>query len=335
MNGGTPMLGWTIPDTHGLDGLQLVTLPEPIAGVGEVVLHLHLAALNPADRYLAEGLYPAKPRFPHVLGRDGVGTVVAVEESVTGWKPGDRAIVLRGDTGVNRPGTLAERVAVDAGALAPVPSGWSEAEAAGAPLVALTAHQAIHQWGPLAPSVILVSGASGGVGVATVQLASALDHTVVALSRSAAKAERLLDLGATRVFDPQRESWPRELKSFLSPRRVDLVVDTIGGALFPALVDTLGFGGRVSAVGMLAGPVPAFNTASLFFRRIRIGGVAVGTDSRAAQARAWGDVVRLLAQSGRRPVVDSTFPLEEVPEAFARLAEGPMGKVLVRMPAAG
>jgi NADPH2:quinone reductase len=326
------MRGWTIPDQGGLAGLRLVELPEPVPADGEAIIHLHLAALNPADRYLAEGLYPDRPTFPHVLGRDGVGTIVELGPGVNRWRRGDRVLVLRGDTGVTRPGTLAERVAVAADCLAPVPADWSDAEAAGAALVTLTAHQALLQWGRIAPGVVLVSGASGGVGVATVQLGAALGHTVVALSRDPAKAEKLLRAGAAAAFDPRSDTWRHDLKSLLAPRRVDLVVDTIGGPLFPSLIDTLGYGGRVSAVGMLAGPVPAFNTASLFFRRIRIGGVAVGTDPRAAQAEAWNEAVMLLGRTGRRPIVDSAHPLESVPAAFTRLAAGPMGKVLVQMP---
>lgn len=326
------MLAWTIPDQRGLAGLRIDELPDPVPAAGEVVLRLEAAALNPADRYLAEGLYPARPTFPHVLGRDGVGRVEAVGAGVTRWRTGERTLVLRGEAGVTRPGTLAERVVVPADALAPVPPGWSDAEAAGAALVALTAHQAIRQWGPLEPSVVLVSGASGGVGVTTVQLAAALGHTVIGLSRGAAKAGRLLQLGATHVLDPRSPAWRSELKALLSPRRVDLVVDTIGGGTLPEMIDTLGFGGRVSVVGMLAGPVPAFNTASLFFRRIRVGGVAVGSDSRDAQAAAWEEVVALFGRTGRRPVVDGEFGFEEVPAAFRRLAEGPFGKVVIRIP---
>jgi len=328
------MRAWTIPDQRGLGGLRLETLPDPVAAAGEVVLRLHRSALNPADRYLAEGLYPARPSFPHILGRDGVGTVQRVGAGVEGWRVGDKALVLRGAAGVDRPGTLAEDVALPEGALARVPEGWSEAEAAGAALVLLTAHQALLQWGPLPPAVVLVSGAGGGVGTATVQLAAALGHTVIGLSRGAAKRERLLALGATAAFDPREGSWRRDLKALLAPRRVDLVVDTIGGALFGELVDTLGFGGRVSVVGMLAGAVPSFNTASLFFRRIRIGGVAVGSDSPEEQRRAWEESVARMSTAGQRPVVDGEFPFDEVPAAFARLAEGPMGKVVIRFPAA-
>lgn len=329
------MRAWTIPDQRGLGGLTLQTLPDPSPGPGEVVLRIHRAALNPADRYLAEGLYPARPAFPHVLGRDGAGVIERVGPEVEGWREGEQALVLRGAAGVDRPGTLAEAVALPAASLAKVPPGWSGPQAAGAALVLLTAHQALLQWGRLPPSAVLVSGAGGGVGAATVQLAAALGHRVIGLSRSAAKRERLLTLGAAAAFDPGGASWRRDVKALLAPRRVDLVVDTIGGATFPELVDTLGFGGRVSVVGMLAGPVPAFNTASLFFRRIRLGGVAVGSDSAEDQRRAWEESVALLEAAGQRPEVDSEFAFEEVPAAFARLAEGPMGKVIVRLPAAG
>jgi NADPH:quinone reductase len=89
--------------------------------------------------------------------------------------------------------------------------------------------------------------------------------------------------------------------------------------------------GRISVVGRLAGPVPSFNTASLFFRRIRIGGVAVGTYSNAETLSAWNSVLQTLSRTGAKPLIDRVFPFAEVPAAFARLAEGPMGKVLARI----
>jgi NADPH2:quinone reductase len=325
------MRAWCLPAFGTIESLSLETVPDVPPGPDEVLLDVLSAALNPADRYLAEGLYPAKPRFPHVLGRDGLGMVVRVGAGVAGWKPGDKALLLRGEAGVSRPGTLAERVTVPADCLEPVPAGWTDDQASCAALVYVTAHQALTQWGDLPPGVVLVSGASGGVGVATVQLATAAGHTVVALSRSPEKAERIAALGAALVLDPAEPQWRTRLKEFLAPRRVDLVVDTIGGELLPRLIDTLGMGGRVSLVGMLAGPVPQLNTASFFFRRIRMGGVAVGTYSIEESRAAWRQVVALLGRTGQRPIIDSVFPLEEVPAAFARLAAGPMGKVLVRV----
>ena len=292
--------------------------------------------LNPADAYLAENQYPAKPRLPHILGRDGVGTVVSVGSGVKDICVGDRRAILRSELGINQPGTFAQRVAVPAESLVEIPAGWTEPEAAGATLVYLTAYQALTMWGPLPPSaVVLVTGASGGVGVAAVQLAAAMGYKVVALSRSAEKSRRLEQLGASVTFNPEDPKWGLALKSNLGPRRVDLAVDNIGGNLLPQVISTLGEQGRVSLVGRLAGPVPNFNTATLFFRRNRLGGVAASAWTNAESHAAWQEILNLLARAGARPQVDKVFPFDQLPQAFDRLAQGPMGKVLVAVRPAG
>lgn len=330
------MRAWLLPTLGGIDKLALQDVPEPAPREREVVLAVEFAALNPADRYLAEGQYPARPALPHVLGRDGIGTVLAVGPEVNGWRSGDAALILRGEVGVTRWGTFAQRVAVPVESLVHPPGGWTHEQAAAAPLVYMTAYQALTQWEtPAAPpeesKVVLVTGASGGVGVATVQLARCMGHMVIVLSRSAEKRGRLAQLGAALCADPDDTQWRRHLREFLGQRRVDLAVDNIGGTLFSDVLDTLGMHGRVSVVGRLAGPVPNFNTASLFFRRIRIGGVAVGTYSPEETRHVWQIVVALLDKAAQRPLVDSIWPLEDLPQAFAKLARGPMGKVLVRV----
>jgi NADPH2:quinone reductase len=219
--------------------------------------------------------------------------------------------------------------------LAEIPPGWDEREAASAPLVYLTAYQALSMWGELPKaSVVLVTGASGGVGVASVQLAAALGYTVVALSRSEEKRARLRQLGASLCLDPGSAGWRLALKTALSPRRVELAIDNIGGTLLPEVIDSLGNNGKVSLVGRLAGPVPSFNTATLFFRRIRMGGVAVGAYAPAESQAAWKAIVALLTETRARPVVDAVLPFEQLQAAFARLAAGPMGKVLLAGPTA-
>ena len=324
------MKAWLIDDFKGVGGLRLAEAPNPIPLPDEVILQVNHAALNPADRYLAENLYPAKPRLPHILGRDGVGLVVEVGNGVTGVHVGDRRAILRGQVGGNRSGTFAQRVAVPAQDLVEIPAGWSEPEAAGATLVYLTAYQALTMWGPLpSPAVVLVTGASGGVGVAAVQLAAAMGHKVLALSRNPEKSRRLAQLGASATFNPEDSKWRQAAKTLLEPRRVDLAIDNIGGKLLPEVIDTLGEQGRVSLVGRLAGPVPSFNTATLFFRRIRLGGVAVGAWTNAESRAAWQQVVELLARAGARPQVDKVFPFDQLPQAFERLERGPMGKVLL------
>ena len=326
------MRAWLLDELTGIERLRLAEVPAPSTGPGEAVLGVRYAALNPADRYLAERQYPAKPMLPHILGRDGMGLISAVDRTVTSLQPGKRYAVLRSDIGGNRPGTFAEQVVAPAEDLVEVPETWTDEQGAGATLVYLTAYQALTMWEPLtAGAAVLVTGASGGVGVATIQLARAMGCRVLALSRSAEKSRRLRELGATATFNPQDAQWRQAAKNFLKPHRVQVAVDNIGGKLFPEVIDTLGENGRVSVVGRLAGPVPDFNTATLFFRRIRIGGVAVGAYTNAEARAAWQQVLALLEKSGARPLVDSIFPFEELPKAFVRLAEGPLGKVLLRV----
>jgi NADPH2:quinone reductase len=330
------MRAWLIDELTGLDRLRLAEAPDPVPQAGEVILEIHYAGLNPADRYLAERQYPANPSLPHILGRDGLGTVVKIGDGMGGIRVGERRAIRRGQVGGNRPGTFAQFVAVPAGDLIEIPQGWSEQEAAGASLVYLTAYQALTMWGPLQPgSAVLVTGASGGVGVAAVQLAAAMGHAVIALSRSPEKSLRLRQLGAAATFNPTDPQWSQAAKTSLAPRRIDLAIDTIGGNLLPQVIDTLGNLGKVSVVGRLAGPVPEFNTASLFFRCIRLGGVAVGAYTDSESRAAWQQVIQLLAHSGARPLVDRVFPFDQLPQAFERLAEGPMGKVLLQVGAKG
>ena len=157
-----------------------------------------------------------------------------------------------------------------------------------------------------------MTGASGGVGVAAVQLAAAMGHKVLALSRSPEKRRRLEQLGATATFNPEDPEWRRAVKTMLAPRRVDLAIDNIGGKLLPEVIDTLGELGRVSLVGRLAGPVPSFNTATLFFRRLRLGGVAVGAWTQRRKPRGLaGGAVSALARR-RPPAGGSGLPVRAV-----------------------
>ena len=327
------MKAWLLDEIgDGIDRLRLAEVPDPAPQASEVVLEVKFAALNPADRYLAEGLYPAKPALPHILGRDGMGVVSQVGLGITDVKAGTKMLLLRGPIGIDRPGMLAEKCAVPFESLAPIPEGWSDQESAGAATVLLTAHQAIYHWSDLPqPAVILVTGASGGVGFATIELGAALGHTLIGLSRDAEKSRKLRDLGAAATFDPNNAQWKKDCKDFLGRRRVDLAVDNVGGNLFNDVIDTLGNLGRVSVVGRLAGPVPNFNTAALIFRRIKIRGVQVGAYTNAEARAAWNQIIELLARRGSKPVVDSIFPIKKLRDAFERLTVGPMGKVLVKI----
>lgn len=330
------MRAWLMDGYDGVEKLRLAEVEDPKPGPGEVLLRVRYAALNPADAFLARGMYPAKPALPHILGRDAVGEVVAAGAGVEWPKVGESAGILRCEVGVNARGALADLVVAPACSLAPIPQGWSAPEMAAAPLVFLTAWQALTQWSepeapPKAGSVVLVTGASGGVGVATVLLGKSMGLTVVGLSRSAEKGEKLKELGADAVFSPDDRDLRTKVTAAIAPKRVDIAVDSIGGALFAQVVAMLGYGGKISVVGRSGGPVPEFNTGTLFFRRNRIGGVAVNDYTPESAQIVWKEIVQRLGAGGKRPVVDRVFPFDDVKDAFARLAEGPMGKVVVRV----
>lgn len=326
------MKAWLLPQIGSLDNLKLSDAPDPTPAAGEVLLRVVYCALNPADYYLAEGQYPARPTLPHILGRDGVGIVEAVGDGVTDWRVGDQAVLVRSEVGVNRAGALAEKVVVPAVSLVKPPAGWTTEEAACAALVYLTAWQAIDQWGDLpSNAVVLITGVSGGVGVAATHLAKARGFTVIGTSRGTSKHAALREQGVDFIVDPSDTQWRRRVKAFLGEKKVDLAIDNIGGAFFSEMLDVMGMWGRISCVGRLAGPVPSFNTASLFFRRLKIGGVSVGTYTPDESRAAWARVVETLARNNRRPLVDSVYAFDQLPAAFMRLKEGPLGKVLIRV----
>lgn len=330
------MRAWLMDAFDGVEKMQLREVADPKPGSGEALIGVKYAALNPADAFLARALYPANPPLPHILGRDGVGEVLAVGPDVRNVRAGDVVGVLRCDVGVSSWGTLAEKTVIPAASAALVPAGWTFEEMACAPLALLTAYQALTQWSdppapPPAGSVVLVTGASGGVGIATLYLAKSMGLTVVALSRSAEKGAKLKQLGADFVFDPSAPDLRTAVGKAIAPKKVDIAVDNIGGTLFHTLIAMLGYRGAISVVGRSAGPVPEFNTASLFFKRNRIGGVAVSDYTPESAQTTFQEIVRRLDTLGRRPVVDQVFPFEQVKAAFARLGQGPMGKVVIRV----
>jgi NADPH2:quinone reductase len=328
------MRAWLWDGQAGVDHLTLAEAPDPVPSEGEVVMEVHYAALNPADRMMAERRYPypVYPPAPHVLGRDGVGTVIKVGKGVKDVEVGDQRILLRSQVGLFRWGMFAEQVSTPANALAEIPEGWTEEQSSGAAVVYLSGYRALTMWEPLKPnSVVLVTGASGGVGVATVQLATAMGHTVVALSRSDEKQRRLKEIGATFTVNPEDPQWPAHTKEALASRGVNLAVDTIGGKQLPEVIETMVDSGRLSLVGQLGGPVPNFDTGTLFSRWLRIGAMALSYYTPEQHRAAWHDLLGILARSGARPLIDREFPFEELPQAFERLAGGPMGKVVLRV----
>lgn len=323
------MQTWHFPDFGPIEHLAQKTVPIPEPGPGEALVKVRYAALNPADRYLIEGKYPRPGTPPFAVGRDCVGTIEVPGDSGR-YNKGDEVVLLRSEIGVQREGTLAQYVTVPEVSLAPKPSGWTGQEAAGAALVHLTAWMALVDDGKLeAGQNVLVTGASGGVGTASVVLAKSLGAKVVALSRSDEKRAKLLELGADAVVDSDSPNLVKEVCAALDGGRCDVIVENLAGPFLQKCFEMANYRGRICVIGLLAGLTSDITIGYLIHKRLQVIGTAVaGYTPEKAQA-AWAKIVETLDKAGKRPVVDSTYPFDQALEAFGQMRKGPMGKVLV------
>lgn len=325
------MRGLLTSPPGGWEHTALTDLPEPTAADDEVIVEIQVASLNPADRFLIEGIYPGGPKPPFVTGRDAAG-VVAQADRTGRFVVGTQVLSLQSTTTDLRRGPLCERQAFRAECLTTVPAGWTLDEVAAAPLVFQTAWQALVLHGDItSQSAVVVTGASGGVGLAAVQLARGLGARVVALSRSEEKQARLKALGVEHVLSPDSSDLKLQVFQALGKKGADVIVDTVGGKLLTTAVHLLGERGRVSVLGVLGGidaplPIPAF-----MFKRASMHGILVTGATPAESQAEWRQVVDVLNKSGQRPQVDSRFPLDQYKAAFDRLQASPFGKVVVNV----
>ena len=302
--------------------------PEPADG--DLLIRLSHASLNPADRLLVEGKYPGAGALPLTVGRDGSGTVESAPEG-RAFKEGDEVLLLRSGVGITRQGTLAEYVAAPEEIVALVPKGWSLEEAAAGPLVYLTAWKALVVQGGLQKGEnVLVTGATGGVGMAAVQLASALGANVAAMTRDESKVEPLEKLGAKHIIDSNTENLVADVQQSFGAN-ADIVIENIAGEKLQQHILCCRLNGRIMVIGMLGGRASKIELGPVLFNQIRIQGVHVGKFSPEEAQAAWKKVVSTLAKAKQKPVIDQVFPMDEVQEAFAHLSEGHMGKVLVQV----
>lgn len=308
----------------------VVETDEPQPRPTEVLLAIRAAGLNPADYFLIEGRYPGGPRPPFITGRDAAGTVL-VRDAAGRWPAGSSVLVLQ-HAGTNlAEGTFCERQRFPAESLAPIPAGWSFDQAGAAPLAYLTAWQAIE--GLKRNQTLLVTGASGGVGLAAVQLGLGLGALVIALSRSDSKRDRLLKLGAQHVFAPDADDLKSAVGRITNGRGIDQVVETVGGPFVRQAVHLLGRGGILSLVGVLAGVEGSFSIPSILFKRATIRGILVSDATAAQSAEAWTRIVEVLARIDARPIVEARYPLDSYQDAFTQLRAGVFGKVVFEFPA--
>lgn len=313
----------------GMERTRLQEVPEPYHGGPRVLVELRAAALNPADRFLIDGKYPGGPKPPFIVGRDA-GGVVLESDWPDQFPVGCRVLALQSSATSLTDGTLCERQQFSPDVLTQIPAGWSFVDAAAAPLVCQTAWQALTCAGELpSDSVVLVTGAGGGVGLATVQLALAMKLRVVGLSRSADKRKRLQELGVPHMFAPDGEGLKKQILNAVGKAGVNLVVETVGGPLLTTAVHLVAQGGCVASLGVMAGVEAMLPIPSLMFKQASIRGILVSGCSPADARLQWTRIVSLLNQDGRRPQVEAVIPLCDYEQAFASLAGSPFGKIVI------
>ncbi|MDX2101965.1 MAG: zinc-binding dehydrogenase [Alphaproteobacteria bacterium] len=318
-----------------VDAMVLTERPEPQLAAGQVLVRMAAAALNPADLHIARGemkmMSPVKP--PFALGVDGAGIVAS--DGVR-FRRGQRVMLY---TGLVQCGTLAEVMAVPEAWLAPVPEGWSLEEAAAAPLALLVAIKVLERAGARAGDSILVQGAGGPVGAATVALAAAKGLTVHGSGAGVDEAY-VRGLGATGYTDYRKGS-VRDLG-----QRFDIALDSLGGKVFDDCAAVIKRGGRIVSLKTMTG------TGDMDAQGMRIPWLlkllmplVFGKPKKAAE-RAGATLIGLasyqdgaaLARAAEaavaaqyRPRIDATLPFADHAAAFARLSANPRGKVVVRI----
>jgi len=315
------------------DVLRLEHVDLPDVGPDEVRIRVFAAAVNHSDLEVRAGSWPIRrdPPFPHVPGLEAVGEVVATGADVDAVAVGANVVtMMQGLGGVRseRDGGYAEYVTVAADAVAPVPADVDPLAVAALGLAAVTAYEGLRRLGSVAGKRVVVTGASGGVGSAGVALARALDAArVVAVVSRAEKADYVRSLGAAEVVVAGDD-----LASALGRRRVDRVLDTVGGPLFGPCVASLRAGGGLSTVGSVAGADVGFNADALL-QPVTITGYSSETLDGDALRAAMTTICTLLAV-GELAVPEVTqLPLAEAAEAHRMLEEHRVSGRLLLIPA--
>jgi NADPH2:quinone reductase len=318
----------------GVGGREVVAVedrPDPSPGRFEVLLAPRYAGVNPADLLQREGKHPVPPGSPKdIPGLEVAGTVVAVGDGVTAFAVGDRAFGLVGGGG------YAERVVANEREVVAVPDALDDRAAAATPQAFLTAFDAIVlQAGLLAGDVLLVNGATGGVGTAAIQIAHAMGATVIANVRSAQHRTAIEALGA--------EAGDAEA-SFARVGRLggaDVILELVGAPNMAANMTALARGGRLVVVGSKPGEQVTIELRDLMQRRARLMGTTLRTrpaEQKGTLVQAFGRrVLPLLASGAIAPVVDRVFPLDDAADALDYMRRpGKLGKVLLELgPATG
>lgn len=321
--------------------------PRPEPGPGEVRIRVRASALNHLDLWVRRGL-PIETTMPHIGGSDLAGEVEAVGPGLADGLVGTRVVVdpsLGYDDFYERPnrgaafadpplrligehtdGGLAEFVVVPAENCLQIPDGVDDEAAAAASLAAVTAWRAVVGRGQLAPGEsVLVTGGSGGVSTLAVQIAREAGARVHTVTSGADNVARLRELGAHHVYDRTEGDWVKALKADTGRRGVDLVIDSVGEAMWESVLRSLAVGGRVVCYGATTGPRVSADLRHVFWKQLSILGSTMGTPAEYRRA------MQMVFDGRIEAPIHDVLPLGDTRRAHERLeAGGVFGKLVIR-----
>ncbi len=337
-----------IHENGGLDVVRVEEAPEPQAGPGEVVLKVAYAGLNHLDLWVRKGRPGTLLSGMHVLGSDAVGTVDALGDGVENVEVGDEVIVnpglscghcefcARGQQsecvsfgimGLSRAGTFAERVAVPAWNLWPKPAHLSGEEAGTLALASVTAWRMLMTRAQIkSGESVLIHGIGGGAALFALRFAKLIGAEAIVTSSSDEKLAHAAKLGADHGINYQKQDVAGRIQEITDGRGVDVAVDSVGAATWPLDFASVRRGGRIVTCGVTTGPKAETNLQALYWNQLTVLGSTMGSNEDFRQ------MLRAVTVNGITPVVDEVFPLDEMPQAMAKMEEGrQFGKIALRI----
>ncbi|MET8311747.1 NAD(P)H-quinone oxidoreductase [Micromonospora sp. NPDC005173] len=318
----------TVPQPGGPDALVWAEVPDPEPGPDEVIVDVRASGVNRADLLQRQGHYPPPPGAPEYLGLECSGVITATGAEVIEWAVGQQVCALLAGGG------YAEKVAVPAGQLLPVPAGVDLVDAAALPEVACTVWSNVVRLGRLGSGdTLLVQGGGSGIGTFAIQLGAALGATVVATARGV-KHPQLVELGAAHTIDYRDQDFVEEVRQLTDGHGADVILDIMGASYLGRNVAALATGGRLVVIGLQGGRKAELDLGALLTKRASVAATSLRTRPLAEKAeivRGVRDEVWPLIEAGKiRPVVDRRLPMTDAADAH-RLVESSdhFGKVLL------
>jgi putative PIG3 family NAD(P)H quinone oxidoreductase len=322
----------TIPEPGGPEALVWAEVPDPVPGEGEVLVEVTAGAVNRADIMQRQGHYPPPPGASSYPGLECSGRIAALGPGVSGWSVGDEVCALLAGGG------YAEKVAVPAGQVLPVPEGVGLKEAAALPEVVCTVWSNVFMTARLrAGETFLVHGGSSGIGTMAIQLAKAAGARVAVTAGSREKLERCAELGADILVNYREQDFVAEVREATGGAGADVILDNMGAKYLERNLQALAFNGRLAIIGMQGGRKAELDIGALLAKRATVGGAGLRArplDEKAAVVAAVREHVWPLVAAGRvRPIVDRELPMSDASAAHRVVEEsGHIGKVLLLAP---